>query len=108
MIRRPPRSTLFPYTTLFRSLRHGGCGGDHRGRKAGPIGRRIAVSTEQVAIRVVVLGGGGDEGAGRGPGGLKARICDAGGRRRKKARRLGVSRRVFECRRVEGDRAAGM
>src|SRR5260221_9810857 len=24
MIRRPPRSTLFPYTTLFRSLRHGG------------------------------------------------------------------------------------
>jgi len=25
MIRRPPRSTLFPYTTLFRSL--GGSGG---------------------------------------------------------------------------------
>src|SRR2546426_5642292 len=29
MIRRPPRSTLFPYTTLFRSRgrsgRHGGC-----------------------------------------------------------------------------------
>src|SRR3712207_7350646 len=24
MIRRPPRSTLFPYTTLFRSLRAGG------------------------------------------------------------------------------------
>jgi len=22
MIRRPPRSTLFPYTTLFRSLHH--------------------------------------------------------------------------------------
>src|SRR5256885_9585736 len=30
MIRRPPRSTLFPYTTLFRSL-HGKHGvGDHR------------------------------------------------------------------------------
>src|SRR2546426_7739986 len=27
MIRRPPRSTLFPYTTLFRSHR------DHRGRR---------------------------------------------------------------------------
>src|SRR2546428_5809158 len=31
MIRRPPRSTLFPYTTLFRSRIHGGrrsaCGG---------------------------------------------------------------------------------
>src|SRR5438034_6983476 len=24
MIRRPPRSTLFPYTTLFRSTRRGG------------------------------------------------------------------------------------
>src|SRR3712207_9433817 len=24
MIRRPPRSTLFPYTTLFRSLPYGG------------------------------------------------------------------------------------
>src|SRR5438093_251304 len=40
MIRRPPRSTLFPYTTLFRSRRHGPCvvarsdGGDrwHRAR----------------------------------------------------------------------------
>src|SRR3712207_8840837 len=26
MIRRPPRSTLFPYTTLFRSVRQGGGG----------------------------------------------------------------------------------
>src|SRR5688572_32712204 len=26
MIRRPPRSTLFPYTTLFRSAPHGGAG----------------------------------------------------------------------------------
>src|SRR5437868_8181757 len=28
MIRRPPRSTLFPYTTLFRSLALGGAHGD--------------------------------------------------------------------------------
>src|SRR2546426_2162105 len=27
MIRRPPRSTLFPYTTLFRSVEHHGAGG---------------------------------------------------------------------------------
>src|SRR3712207_7318104 len=27
MIRRPPRSTLFPYTTLFRSLEHTGLKG---------------------------------------------------------------------------------
>src|SRR3989442_15163762 len=26
MIRRPPRSTLFPYTTLFRSIYDGECG----------------------------------------------------------------------------------
>src|SRR2546422_11224498 len=32
MIRRPPRSTLFPYTTLFRSLRvEAGEGGQQRG-----------------------------------------------------------------------------
>src|SRR3712207_7752787 len=35
MIRRPPRSTLFPYTTLFRSrlaggVRHDELGADHR------------------------------------------------------------------------------
>src|SRR5690349_24964194 len=30
MIRRPPRSTLFPYTTLFRSHRHRGHHGQGR------------------------------------------------------------------------------
>src|SRR3712207_7736043 len=33
MIRRPPRSTLFPYTTLFRSLLSGAIGADLLGRK---------------------------------------------------------------------------
>src|SRR2546426_3036765 len=32
MIRRPPRSTLFPYTTLFRSRRRGRNGGHTRRR----------------------------------------------------------------------------
>src|SRR5258705_10166127 len=38
MIRRPPRSTLFPYTTLFRSAPPPSCSGhgDHRGRPAPP------------------------------------------------------------------------
>src|SRR3989442_4477208 len=42
MIRRPPRSTLFPYTTLFRSmtLRHINCRFE-RGRD-GPIDRKQA------------------------------------------------------------------
>src|SRR5205809_3738484 len=30
MLRRPPRSTLFPYTTLFRSHRVRTCGGTQR------------------------------------------------------------------------------
>src|SRR3712207_7497411 len=33
MIRRPPRSTLFPYTTLFRS--HGGAAASGHGRRGG-------------------------------------------------------------------------
>src|SRR2546430_7718358 len=43
MIRRPPRSTLFPYTTLFRSSRRGGSRGSPRPRgrfdRATPRGR---------------------------------------------------------------------
>src|SRR5258708_16310385 len=50
MIRRPPRSTLFPYTTLFRSLFRGG----HRAQRPSGIGlaenfarrRRSAVGHE--------------------------------------------------------------
>src|SRR5690348_18057634 len=32
MLRRPPRSTLFPYTTLFRSSRRSRCSGPSRPR----------------------------------------------------------------------------
>src|SRR5260370_32144771 len=39
MIRRPPRSTLFPYTTLFRSARELGCRREpHDGARAFPGG----------------------------------------------------------------------
>src|SRR5688572_31642829 len=38
MIRRPPRSTLFPYTTLFRSSRYGRMG---RAEHVGADGRAI-------------------------------------------------------------------
>src|SRR3712207_7959765 len=41
MIRRPPRSTLFPYTTLFRSRkRHRGAAGKQTPPWRGPRGRR--------------------------------------------------------------------
>src|SRR2546427_4757675 len=36
MIRRPPRSTLFPYTTLFRSIRPCRCRRAARPRTRGP------------------------------------------------------------------------
>src|SRR3989449_9596216 len=39
MIRRPPRSTLFPYTTLFRSLHH-----ELSQLLAHAVGRRLAVA----------------------------------------------------------------
>src|SRR3712207_8409766 len=45
MIRRPPRSTLFPYTTLFRSLRLAGAlvvARAHPGPRGGVGGRREA------------------------------------------------------------------
>src|SRR3712207_8777249 len=64
MIRRPPRSTLFPYTTLFRSYTGGGChpgvegawsagnrpGGRVRRRALGPLaggGRTIGPRSEE-------------------------------------------------------------
>src|SRR2546422_1819169 len=37
MIRRPPRSTLFPYTTLFRSLAKGGLVSEARTGKRFPL-----------------------------------------------------------------------
>src|SRR3712207_8680900 len=39
MIRRPPRSTLFPYTTLFRSHRFGGVEFRVRGHEIGHLHR---------------------------------------------------------------------
>src|SRR2546422_7865364 len=55
MIRRPPRSTLFPYTTLFRSLLAGRRRGvravsdARRGRGRHAVGRRRRVRTPRHA-----------------------------------------------------------
>src|SRR5205807_6297750 len=50
MIRRPPRSTLFPYTTLFRSRqrRRSGAGVHER---PGP-GRRVQLGTDRKSTRL--------------------------------------------------------
>src|SRR2546426_7760333 len=54
MIRRPPRSTLFPYTTLFRSARR--TGDWHRSRRWPRFGssarwRRFSATTARAAPR---------------------------------------------------------
>src|SRR6266496_2627415 len=55
MIRRPPRSTLFPYTTLFRSrlrLRHGGDGPAPAAAHLGPTqARRRSVARRALGAK---------------------------------------------------------
>src|SRR3989449_8473315 len=46
MIRRPPRSTLFPYTTLFRSCRGGGVTGQ-AGAMRLAIARAVCLADER-------------------------------------------------------------
>src|SRR5258706_10717067 len=49
MIRRPPRSTLFPYTTLFRSLRPREVVAAIEGHREGPPHPRIGEETARLA-----------------------------------------------------------
>src|SRR3712207_7819504 len=64
MIRRPPRSTLFPYTTLFRSA--------DAQHPAHAVGRRRVrdggVAVGEVALAVPVRAGEGDQPVGVGHG----------------------------------------
>src|SRR3712207_8517427 len=49
MIRRPPRSTLFPYTTLFRSIEDHACPG------AGACGGQYTANTMALALTFLGL-----------------------------------------------------
>src|SRR2546429_3655086 len=69
MIRRPPRSTLFPYTTLFRS---GALSADHLAGVS-PAGIRALAASETVAVL------------------LPATLVFLGGRRDRKSTRLNSS-----------------
>src|SRR3712207_7863110 len=57
MIRRPPRSTLFPYTTLFRSIKEGM--GDLVGGRSRPERRHCGDQPDVVEHRAAP--GGGEE-----------------------------------------------
>src|SRR3712207_4117365 len=57
MIRRPPRSTLFPYTTLFRSLLHALGRHDDLAHGAGLVQRGHAVL--EVLLDLVLVSGVG-------------------------------------------------
>src|SRR2546422_11497966 len=57
MIRRPPRSTLFPYTTLFRSRVLGGEHEERRREGMGLAGRRHLVLLHRLEQRRLSLGG---------------------------------------------------
>src|SRR5690349_24013971 len=52
MIRRPPRSTLFPYTTLFRSSLRG----KEKDRRPGEILAEVQALVDDGAIEVTLLG----------------------------------------------------
>src|SRR3712207_7136260 len=56
MIRRPPRSTLFPYTTLFRSLDRVDQGLDRGRAPVRGLGERLSGNQ---GVQVVQHGGGG-------------------------------------------------
>src|SRR5258708_15560813 len=77
MIRRPPRSTLFPYTTLFRSAQPGRLG-PHAGH--GRLGHAVA---RALAAAQALHGGGGAAGL---------RRCDEGDR---KSTRLNSSHQII-------------
>src|SRR3712207_8466348 len=66
MIRRPPRSTLFPYTTLFRSQPGGGAGCP--GRQPGAVGHYPGGSARRSGERGPAAGAGRGGGAPRGAG----------------------------------------
>src|SRR2546430_2866728 len=67
MIRRPPRSTLFPYTTLFRSARVGAGGGARSAAAADAGAARRQLRDRPVGVDARLV-----RGARRRPAGLRS------------------------------------
>src|SRR3989454_12765409 len=85
MIRRPPRSTLFPYTTLFRSdveggvQRGGGGGGDRTARDGLHLLGGPLLDGNPVAVRERGIDGRGRRGAVEGHAGVPGEHGQGGG-----------------------------
>src|SRR3712207_7120517 len=95
MIRRPPRSTLFPYTTLFRSCCRGRRGGAARAGGSGGRLRRLRGATRAEAVATAP----GTAAAARGDAAAlaRARHPDRGGRSEEHTSEL-QSRQYLVCR----------
>src|SRR5688572_31585134 len=65
MMRRPPRSTLFPYTTLFRSVLLNGLVAPRRGRVTRR--QRIVRPIRVIGVFATIFAAAGRARAGRGP-----------------------------------------
>src|SRR3712207_7027967 len=65
MIRRPPRSTLFPYTTLFRSVLHGSEVWAHGARPVCRLCDAEVLRASEVQHVIQRVGGDGDFGPDR-------------------------------------------
>src|SRR3712207_8809226 len=71
MIRRPPRSTLFPYTTLFRSVRGGQQSGDAGAHAGGDARDLLADHAARVVAAADVRTAGAADGHPAGPAGAR-------------------------------------
>src|SRR2546425_10797966 len=80
MIRRPPRSTLFPYTTLFRSARRRAA---YQHEHAGAKGRRLVEGAPILldARRALLLGSRGEHPAAAHARDADSRVTQQAGRR---------------------------
>src|SRR5256886_13105422 len=122
MIRRPPRSTLFPYTTLFRSAGIGGdrprardaerpapgAGSAHPRRGGGAGGAGAATGGPRPGARGRRLAPGGDRDRRLAPGGAvwATHVPHRLGRGKRDGARLGAERRRLRpARRVASRRA---
>ena len=60
MIRRPPRSTLFPYTTLFRSVKYDSAGNQLWEKRYGRAERGLALALDDSGVYVSGPSGTGE------------------------------------------------